>query len=334
MDVCGFFFLSCIYFYSICFKVAIRETVTENAAFPSVLKEVCQYDAGNQKRTTEKLRRGSIHLQYKEYRKNKEERPRCRHSSHRLRGDLRAFPLCIYRKGGCVFQRCSIPGGRQQKSWRNYLHPAPAARGMELLGVFCRCDGRCVRLQWLNMAGILFFAAALSMCPAPGLLLLAALLHECGHLLCAAVLRWRRPAVHLGPAGIALRYAGVHPPWQEIFVCMAGPAANFAAAAICRWSSMFAPACAGCRSFLFYCIGLGAVNLLPIQGLDGGGILGGLCAQLFMPDRAYRICRMGSLLSVLLLWVFNLYIQMRIGFNLSLFAVSLYLTVTVLPGSA
>lgn len=172
------------------------------------------------------------------------------------------------------------------------------------------------------------------MCPAPGLLLLSVLLHECGHLLCATVLHWRRPAVHLGPAGIALRYAGVHPPWQEVLVCLAGPAANFAVAAICRWSSMFAAESAGYRPLLLYCIGLGAVNLLPIQGLDGGGILSGLCALLFMPDRAYKICRMGSLLSVLLLWAFNLYIQMNIGFNLSLFAVSLYLTVTVLPDSA
>lgn len=172
------------------------------------------------------------------------------------------------------------------------------------------------------------------MCPAPVLLLLAVLLHECGHLLCAFILQWRRPAVHLGPAGIALRYTGIHPPWQEVLVCMAGPAANFAAAVFCLWRSTTAAEGAGCRLFFLYCIGLGVINLLPIQGLDGGGILGGLCALLFMPDRAYQICRMGSLLSVLLLWAVNMYVQMKIGFNLSLFAVSLYLTVTVLPDGA
>ena len=80
------------------------------------------------------------------------------------------------------------------------------------------------------MAGVLFFAAALFMCPSPVLLFWAVLLHEGGHLLCASFLHWSRPAVHLGPAGIALRYAGVHPPWQELLVCMAGPAVNFAAA--------------------------------------------------------------------------------------------------------
>ncbi len=183
------------------------------------------------------------------------------------------------------------------------------------------------------MAGVLFFAAALFMCPSPVLLFWAVLLHEGGHLLCASFLHWSRPAVHLGPAGIALRYAGVHPPWQELLVCMAGPAVNFAAAFFCQWSSIAATEGSG-RLFLFYCIGLGTVNLLPIQGLDGGGVLNGLCDLLFMPDRAYRICWIGSLLSVLLLWMVNLYIQMKIGFNLSLFAVSLYLTVTVLPDSA
>ena len=205
------------------------------------------------------------------------------------------------------------------------------------MGLFCRCNGRRVWVYGLSMAGILFFAAALFMCPAPGLLLLAVLLHESGHLLCALFLNWKRPTVHLSPAGIALCYAGVHPPWQEMLVCLAGPAANFVAAAICCWSMLFEIGEGRvllCRTLLFYCMGLGIVNLLPIQGMDGGGILSGLCTQLFLPDRAYRICRAGSVLSVLLLWAVNLYIQMKIGFNLSLFAVSLYLTVTVLPGRA
>lgn len=187
------------------------------------------------------------------------------------------------------------------------------------------------------MAGILFFAAALTMCPVPGLLLLAILLHEGGHLLCALFLDWRRPSIHLSPAGISLCYTGIHPPWQEILVCLAGPVANFAAATLCYFSMNFEIGEGRvllCRTLLFYCMGLGMVNLLPIQGMDGGGILSGLCTQLFLPDRAYRICRIGSILSVLLLWIVNLYIQLKIGFNLSLLAVSLYLTVTVLPGCA
>ena len=205
------------------------------------------------------------------------------------------------------------------------------------MGLFCRCDGRCVRIYGLSMAGILFFTAALLLCPAPGLLLLAVLLHEGGHLLCALLLGWRRPSIHLGPAGVALRYEGIHPPWQEVLVCLSGPMANFVTVVLCCWLLYSANAEGRvllCRTLLFYCAGLGVVNLLPIHGMDGGGILEGICEQLFLPDRAYRICRAGSILSVLLLWGVNLYIQMKIGFNLSLFAVSLYLTVTVLPGRA
>ena len=187
------------------------------------------------------------------------------------------------------------------------------------------------------MAGILFFAAALCMCPAPGLLLLAILIHEWGHLLCALFLDWQRPRIRFSPAGIVLQYPGMHPPEQEIFVCFAGPAANFITAAICFWCMSFniaASHVAFYKMLFFYCIGLGAINLLPIQGMDGGGILSGICSRLVLPDRAYQICRAGSVLSVLLLWGVNLYIQMKIGFNLSLLAVSLYLTVTVLPRSA
>lgn len=187
------------------------------------------------------------------------------------------------------------------------------------------------------MAGILFFAAALCMCPAPGLLLLAILIHECGHLLCALFLDWQRPHVRFSPAGIVLQYPGMHPPGQEILVCLAGPAVNFITAGVCFWcmnSSIIGEGALFNEMLFFYCIGLGAVNLLPIQGMDGGGILSGVCSRLVLPDRAYQICRAGSVLSVLFLWGINLYIQMKIGFNLSLLAVSLYLTVTVLPRSA
>ncbi len=118
---------------------------------------------------------------------------------------------------------------------------------------------------------------------------------------------------------------------------MAGPAVNFITAGVCFWCMNFSVIGEGAlfnKMMFFYCIGLGAVNLLPIQGMDGGGILSGICSRLVLPDRAYQICRAGSVLSVLFLWGINLYIQMKIGFNLSLFAVSLYLTVTVLPRSA
>lgn len=187
------------------------------------------------------------------------------------------------------------------------------------------------------MAGVLFLAAALCMCPAPGVLLLAILIHECGHLLCAFFLDWQRPHIQFSPAGIVLQYSGMHPPGQEILVCLAGSAVNFITAGVdfcCRNFSIIGESALFNEMLFFYSIGLGAVNLLPIQGMDGGGILNGVCSQFFLPDRAYQICRAGSVLSVLFLWGINLYIQMKIGFNLSLLAVSLYLTVTVLPHSA
>ncbi len=187
------------------------------------------------------------------------------------------------------------------------------------------------------MAGILFFAAALCMCPAPGLLLLAILIHESGHLLCALFLDWQRPDIRFSPAGIVLQYQGMHLWWQEVLVCMAGPAANLLTGGICflcMGGRITAESIFLCKTLLFYSIGLAVVNLLPVQGMDGGGILRGVCSRLVFPDRAYQICRAGSILSVLFLWIINLYVQMKIGFNLSLLAVSLYLTVTVLPRSA
>ena len=184
------------------------------------------------------------------------------------------------------------------------------------------------------MAGILFFAAALCTAASPLWLLSAVLIHEGGHLFAARLFHWQTPKVRLGPAGAALRYPGLYPFSEEMWVCLAGPAANLVTVGVCGILLRIAPGAQPCRALLFYSLGLAAVNLLPVSGTDGGGIFAALCAGLCLPDRAYRLCRAASVLSVLFLWAISLYVQLKIGFHLSLLAVSLYLTVTVLPDAA
>jgi Zn-dependent protease len=84
----------------------------------------------------------------------------------------------------------------------------------------------------------------------------------------------------------------------EMLVSAAGPGANFALAALScgavwltyRWSLSLAQALVLCYQLNII---LGTFNLLPIPGLDGGGVVGGL-----LPRRAWphwlRLARYGS----------------------------------------
>ena len=69
-----------------------------------------------------------------------------RKKSHAADGIMRAFSLCICRERRCFICGCGVSGGRQQKSWSGYLYSAGAAAGVELLGILCGCNGRCIRL--------------------------------------------------------------------------------------------------------------------------------------------------------------------------------------------
>ncbi|MDD6095689.1 MAG: hypothetical protein PUC29_08110, partial [Clostridia bacterium] len=80
--------------------------------------------------------------------------------------------------------------------------------------------------------------------------------------------------------------------------------------------------------------GLALINLLPVSCLDGGGMLYCLSCMIFPFERAVSVCRIVSSAAVTALVLFNILIQLKAGFNITLMAVTVYTAVTVLGESA
>ena len=113
--------------------------------------------------------------------------------------------------------------------------------------------------------------------------LLAALLHECGHIVMLKLLGGRVRRIVLHPFGGEIDAGGRMLSYgQETLLSFAGVAVNLASAPLCRLSVPFLHELGVCSA------GLAFFNLLPARGLDGGDILENLLL-LFLPDRAAHI---------------------------------------------
>ena len=147
--------------------------------------------------------------------------------------------------------------------------------------------------------GFLVLMAALWCADESGVLpifLLAAAVHECGHLF---VIRLSGGTVHalcLTACGAVLRCSLPPSPFSRTAICLAGPAASFALTALAN--PLGAYRLAGASALL------GLFNLLPIPPLDGGMALrhlaDGRCA--FLLDGVAGVSVLVLLAGGVLLW--------------------------------
>lgn len=148
---------------------------------------------------------------------------------------------------------------------------------------------------------------------------LAILLHEMGHLLTAKCLGIPVRSVAFRLTGAALTFDFSHTTYlREALVHLGGPGAGILSAAV-------ASLLLGKRADFFagLSLTLAAVNLLPVGGFDGGGLLRCLLSAVFLPDTVWRIGHLCSVTAVLVLWGAVLWIEMRMQANLSLLAFTL-----------
>ena len=99
--------------------------------------------------------------------------------------------------------------------------------------------------------------------------LLAAILHELGHIFVYCIQQRHLPVIEVTMTGFCMRTAGERlSPRQRLVLAVAGPAVNFALAGV--WAVRLAQA-ATIRGSAFWAANLltGLFNLLPIPPLDG-----------------------------------------------------------------
>ena len=147
---------------------------------------------------------------------------------------------------------------------------------------------------------------------------LAALCHECGHLILIYALGGRVGGLAFSPCGLTLRVSGTVSYRKEIAIASAGPAVNgllFLFFTLTHRAPLFAEAN----------LALGLFNLCPVASLDGGRILYALLAPRLGPDRAFRRLRALSFLTLLLLWAVSVFFLIEADESLSLFFLSVWL---------
>lgn len=151
--------------------------------------------------------------------------------------------------------------------------------------------------------------------------LLAAFLHELGHILAARISKIKFREIRLTPFGASLiPSADMGSFSSEIFICAAGPSMNFLCAAITFF--VFSHTNQFLNLFILSSLFLGTLNLLPVYEFDGGRILFAAIEGIFSFKSAKNILSVSSFLVVFSLWTLSLYFIIKSAASLSLFVFS------------
>lgn len=174
--------------------------------------------------------------------------------------------------------------------------------------------------------------AVLSGCEYPLLLLAAVLVHEVAHVIAAVAVGAEISLGKFLPCGLVLEYDChlIHPA-KEAMIAAAGVLANALAAAFCL---AFADMNNDAVFFVFAVNAvLAGMNMLPISGFDGAVIAERLLAVIAGPMTAAKIISAASDAGSVLFTLFTVWFNVRIGLNISMLVLSLYLDFSLLTGS-
>ena len=154
--------------------------------------------------------------------------------------------------------------------------------------------------------------------------LLAAALHEVGHLVAARFLKIPIGCMRFDLLGARIDIKGrILSYGEEWLLCVAGPLSSliFSIIGAFFWSQTQLAVTFSCASVL-----LGLLNLLPIQTFDGGRMLECALLSFASPKRTSDILRGCTFLFLWLLWAFSAYLMIKIADGISLF----FFTITLL----
>ncbi len=162
--------------------------------------------------------------------------------------------------------------------------------------------------------------------------LFAAAVHEAGHLLSLYLLGKKVVGFERRLNGFVMECKTGLSYREERIVALSGPLANFLAAGI---AALFLPLCPGyLADFIILFVLTGLSNLLPVEGYDGGRILASFLSERGDIEAAHRICRLFSLLFILVFLFLSLFVLLERGqgyFIFSVFFVSLLSFIRTAP---
>ena len=165
--------------------------------------------------------------------------------------------------------------------------------------------------------------------------LLAAFLHELGHIIAAKICKIDLGELKLGIFGASLTSKVMLCSYKkEIFLCLAGPLVNLTSVLIlfpfCKFENNFY------TLFISTSLFLGLLNLLPIYEFDGGRILFCALSYLHSQELARKIIFALSFILIFALWTLSVYLLLRLSSSLSLFifSLSLFSKIFLLPSKA
>lgn len=148
--------------------------------------------------------------------------------------------------------------------------------------------------------------------------LLAALFHECGHLLAARCFSVRVACLEIDLFGAKITPVGFISSYRaEMLLAAAGPLFSLLLGAF-----LLPHGGAFCIALKGATLALAVFNLLPIRDFDGGRILQGALSQIFGDRAADRALAVSSYLSLLFLFSLSSCVLLRYGQNLSLAVLS------------
>lgn len=155
--------------------------------------------------------------------------------------------------------------------------------------------------------------------------IIAAAIHELGHILCAKLFNVKLSGFELGIFGARISTGHSLASYsKELAISSAGPLANLICAditaIICKTSGTSNKIC---DIFILSSLCLGIINLLPIKTFDGGRIFSSLLSHFLSVSAVEIILDIFSFLSLFFIWSVSLYLLLRTSASLSLFIFSL-----------
>ena len=162
-------------------------------------------------------------------------------------------------------------------------------------------------------------------------LVMASGIHEIGHWVLARTVGVPLTELRLDLFGARLRTSGTMTYEQEWWLSAGGPLFNFAGVLILLplWLSGTGGqtdinpwVLEQVGAFMALSLGLGGLNLLPIETFDGGRMLYCFLALFAEEDVAARIARWVSVICLTALWMLAVYVLLRVGRSLSMMVFS------------